>query len=56
MNQLLEDLSRMYADHIFIEERDVFPFAATLLDDAEIRAIAQEMALRRGLTFDSQTP
>lgn len=51
LNELLEELARMYAEHILIEERDVFPFAATLLDDAEIRAIAQEMASRRGLTL-----
>jgi hemerythrin-like domain-containing protein len=55
LNDLLEDLSRTYVDHILIEERDIFPLAANLLDRAEMKAIAREMASRRGLVFDAET-
>lgn len=52
LNELLEDLSRTYADHISLEEGEIFPLAATLLDHAEMEAIAREMASRRGLALE----
>ena len=52
LNNLLVNLSRTYVDHILIEEREIFPLAANLLNGAEMKAIAREMATRRGLVFE----
>jgi hemerythrin-like domain-containing protein len=49
-NDLLELLSGTYREHIAIEERDVFTLAAEMFDDVELASIANEMAVRRGLT------
>lgn len=38
-------------NQICIEERKVFPLAATLLDITDLNAIAREVANRRGLIF-----
>jgi len=44
-------LATMYAEHIRIEDRLVFPVAARLLSDTDSAAIASEMAARRSATF-----
>ena len=41
----------MYAHHIEIEDRTVFPLADRLLSDADKSAIAGEMAKRRGVAI-----
>ena len=44
-------LAMMYAHHIEIEDRTVFPLADRLLSDADKSAIAGEMAKRRGVAI-----
>ena len=45
----LARLQDLYARHIAVEDRELFPAAARLLDAGEIRQIGQEMAARRNL-------
>ena len=47
--EMITRLSETYARHIAIEDNQLFPLAATLLNRNELTAIAQEMAVRRGL-------
>lgn len=47
--ELLESLEKMYARHIALEDRELFPTAGQALTPAEIVAIGEEMARRRGL-------
>ena len=46
---MIEQLSETYTRHIAVEDNELFPLAATILNPTELGAIAQEMALRRGL-------
>jgi hemerythrin-like domain-containing protein len=46
---LLRELRTTYEKHIAVEDNDLFPLAGRILDRAELEAIAQEMAGRRGL-------
>jgi hemerythrin-like domain-containing protein len=48
--QVVSELSRIYKEHIRIEDNVVFPAAEQNLSGAEKGAIAQEMAARRGVT------
>lgn len=55
-DSLREDLTEvrgLYADHIGVEEQQVFPLAARLLGDRELREIGTEMRTRRGLAPES---
>lgn len=47
---ILERLTDLYRGHIKVEEIEVFPVAARLLDAPEREAIGGEMAARRGLS------
>ena len=47
--ELLESLEKMYARHIELEDRELFPAAGQALTPAEIAIIGEEMARRRGL-------
>jgi hemerythrin-like domain-containing protein len=49
---VLEKLQAVYKAHIAIEDNEVFPVAARLLDPGEIREVGREMAARRGLDPD----
>lgn len=44
-------LDALYAVHIKLEESEVFPRAANVLDEAELEAIGRNMAARRGVKF-----
>ena len=46
---LLRQLADAYRPHIAIEDSELFPLAATMLNATELSAIAGEMASRRGL-------
>jgi hemerythrin-like domain-containing protein len=46
---LVEGLADLYRGHIAIEEREVFPAAAEVLDRVQHEAMGGEMAARRGL-------
>jgi hemerythrin-like domain-containing protein len=48
MKQALERLARMYALHIAIEDRDLFPLAARVLPAETLAEVGREMAERRG--------
>ena len=45
----LERLERLYVAHIQVEDREVFPLAAQLLDAEALADVGQEMKSRRGL-------
>jgi iron-sulfur cluster repair protein YtfE (RIC family) len=46
---LLKELRATYEKHIALEDNELFPFAGNTLAQAELEAIAAEMAARRGL-------
>jgi hemerythrin-like domain-containing protein len=46
---LLESLALLYARHITVEDKELFPTAAKMLGRGDIEAIGEEMARRRGL-------
>jgi iron-sulfur cluster repair protein YtfE (RIC family) len=48
---LLKDLRTTYEKHIAVEDNELFPIAVRILDRAELKVIAQEMAARRGLVI-----
>lgn len=52
---LLKDLRATYEKHIAVEDNELFPLAEKILDRAELEAIAQEMAQRRGLVAAKST-
>lgn len=45
------ELSAMYQRHIAVEDESLFPVAAKALSDGDKRAIAAEMAKRRGVSL-----
>jgi pyridoxamine 5'-phosphate oxidase len=47
--QLIRDFARIYADHIFREEKQLFPLAEKLLKSPDWVALGTAMAARRGL-------
>lgn len=48
-------LDALYTAHIKHEETEVFPRAASALNDAELEAIGRNMAARRGVEFVPKT-
>lgn len=46
-------LRKFYAAHIDLEDSQLFPLAAKLLDQKELESIGREMATRRGEDYDS---
>lgn len=51
LRTLVHSLSRFYAHHIEIEEKEVFPVARRLLSAAERDIVGRQMAERRGFTW-----
>jgi hemerythrin-like domain-containing protein len=49
LTTVLELLESLYGRHIHVEDHEVFPLAAQAMDQAVLRQVGQEMALRRGL-------
>jgi hemerythrin-like domain-containing protein len=47
--ECVQSLISLYKEHIRIEDEELFPLAATLLDPAALEDIGTEMAARRGL-------
>ena len=45
----LSRLSKLYARHIVVEDAELFPLAAQVLQPDELASIGEEMAARRGL-------
>lgn len=51
--RLLHDLRETYRRHIAVEDEEIFPLAANVLSEADIRLLGREMAERRGLNPDN---
>lgn len=49
LSTLVNQLADLYRHHIGIEDKEVFPFASTVLSQADRQEIGTEMAGRRGL-------
>jgi len=49
LGAILRDLRSLYQRHILVEDTQIFPLAERVLDADAIRAIGEEMALRRGI-------
>jgi hemerythrin-like domain-containing protein len=54
LGQALLQLSKLYRSHIALEDSELFPLAARLLDQGNLRKIGLEMARRRGLQPDAE--
>jgi hemerythrin-like domain-containing protein len=50
--EMLKELSSLYERHIKLEDSQLFPKAARVLDPGEIEVIGREMAARRGIDLD----
>jgi uncharacterized protein (DUF2249 family)/hemerythrin-like domain-containing protein len=50
LTQLLDELTAMYQKHIEVEDRNLFPLAAKVLNAEQLARLSSEMAGRRGLT------
>jgi hypothetical protein len=48
-SELVAELVELYSAHIVVEEHELFPVAATVLEQPDSKAIGSEMAARRGL-------
>jgi len=53
MAEVLQSLQSLYQNHIQIEDMQIFPLAARLLDAETIQSIGREMAERRGINLDT---
>jgi hemerythrin-like domain-containing protein len=51
---MLDELSDIYRRHIALEDAELFPLAARVLDRDEIEALGREMAQRRGIKVYGQ--
>ena len=49
IRELLHQLRDLYARHIEVEDKELFPLAARLLDEKQLQQVGSEMAERRGL-------
>jgi hemerythrin-like domain-containing protein len=49
LGQCLDELRALYARHLAVEDREVFPVAAQALPREDLRRLGAEMAARRGL-------
>ena len=49
LDKLLRELQQMYARHIAVEDKELFPLAAQVLNYRQLEEVGQEMAKRRGL-------
>lgn len=52
LRERLAQLQDLYQRHIMVEDEELFPAAARVLDDAQLRQIGLEMAARRRIRFD----
>lgn len=48
-SELVTELTELYRAHIAVEEHEVFPAAAAVLDRTQCETVGSEMAARRGL-------
>jgi hemerythrin-like domain-containing protein len=52
LRERLAQLKHLYQRHIMVEDEELFPAAARLLDAAQLRQIGREMAARREIRSD----
>jgi hemerythrin-like domain-containing protein len=50
--ELITTLQRLYQEHIRLEDEDLLPLAASLIDGQQREAIGREMAARRGIDWE----
>lgn len=50
----LRNLQSIYEHHIIVEDTEIFPLAAKVLDPKTLEDVGREMAKRRGQNFDWQ--
>jgi hemerythrin-like domain-containing protein len=48
LSTVLDQLAKLYRNHIAIEDTEVFPFAASILAASDRESVGVEMAARRG--------
>jgi hemerythrin-like domain-containing protein len=48
----LRELASIYERHIAVEDHEIFPLAARVLDSTTLREVGREMAQRRGQAFE----
>jgi hemerythrin-like domain-containing protein len=48
LSTVLDQLAKLYRNHITIEDTEVFPFAARILTVSDRESVGVEMAARRG--------
>ncbi len=48
LSTLLDQLAKLYRNHIAVEDTEIFPFAASVLPLSDREAVGAEMAARRG--------
>ena len=48
LSTVLDQLAKLYRNHIAIEDTEVFPFAASMLPPSDRESVGTEMAARRG--------
>ena len=49
----LHELASIYERHIAVEDNEIFPLAAQVLDPGTLNDVGREMAKRRGQTFEA---
>jgi hemerythrin-like domain-containing protein len=52
LRERLAQLQQLYQRHITVEDKELFPAAARVLDTAQLRQIGREMAARRQIRSD----
>ena len=52
LRERLAQLQILYQRHIMVEDQQLFPTAARVLDNAQLRQIGREMAARRQIRSD----
>jgi len=51
LGQLLGELQHIYTRHLSLEDNELFPLAARVLNHQQLEEVGQEMARRRGLSM-----
>lgn len=50
LTSVMQELSELYAHHLDVEDKEVFPVAASLLSEEAQMEVGREMAARRGIS------
>lgn len=55
VSDTLRELQQIYVAHIAVEDNEIFPLAAKILDAKKLQDVGREMAGRRGQNFEGLT-